>query len=124
MNKKDKEQTTEIMQFIAGCIATVIPEEFGFATFVFPLNNKDGHANYISNAHKPDIMLMMQETLDRFKHQEHSMNFSAMGIDTPGRTLTPLEQTIEYIEGLNREELDNFKKCNDHLINKLLKSLV
>lgn len=39
----------------------------GFLLMVFPFNSGDGRANYISNAERADVIVMLKEQLSRFE---------------------------------------------------------
>jgi hypothetical protein len=41
----------------------------GFILMVFPFGNTDGRANYISNANRDDVVIMLKEQLARFEGQ-------------------------------------------------------
>lgn len=41
----------------------------GFVLLVFPFSGNDGRANYISNAERKDIVVMLKEQIARFEGQ-------------------------------------------------------
>lgn len=41
----------------------------GFLLMVFPFSGSDGRANYISNAERADVVVMLKEQLARFEGQ-------------------------------------------------------
>lgn len=41
----------------------------GFLLLVFPINGHDGRCNYISNADRKDIIVLMKEQIKRFEGQ-------------------------------------------------------
>lgn len=41
----------------------------GFILMVFPFENNEGRANYISNANRSDVVTMLKEQLARFEGQ-------------------------------------------------------
>ena len=41
----------------------------GFVMLVFPFNDHEGRANYISNANRADVVLMLKEQIARFEGQ-------------------------------------------------------
>jgi 5-carboxymethyl-2-hydroxymuconate isomerase len=41
----------------------------GFIVMMFPLNTHDGRANYISNAKREDVVIMLKEQIKRFEGQ-------------------------------------------------------
>ena len=52
-------------------LATIIQKEIpglGFCLLVYPFHEK-GMSNYISNSQREDMIVFLQETLDRFKEQ-------------------------------------------------------
>lgn len=45
------------------------PKKTGFCLMVFPFDGFDGRANYISNAIRADIVVLLKEQLARFEGQ-------------------------------------------------------
>ena len=45
------------------------PKKNGFCLMVFPFDDFDGRANYISNARREDIIVLLKEQLARFEGQ-------------------------------------------------------
>jgi hypothetical protein len=45
------------------------PKETGFVLMVFPFEGHEGRCNYISNAQRADIVIMLKEQLKRFEGQ-------------------------------------------------------
>jgi hypothetical protein len=43
--------------------------EIGFVLLVFPFEGREGRANYISNAKREDVVVMLKEQLARFEGQ-------------------------------------------------------
>lgn len=44
-----------------------IPRKAGFVLMLFPFNNHEGRCNYISNAAREDIIVLLKEQLHRFE---------------------------------------------------------
>jgi hypothetical protein len=44
-------------------------KKFGFCLMVFPFAGFDGRANYISNARREDVVVLLKEQLARFEGQ-------------------------------------------------------
>jgi hypothetical protein len=49
--------------------ATGPDRQTGFVLMVFPFHGAEGRANYISNAERADIVIMLKEQLARFEGQ-------------------------------------------------------
>jgi hypothetical protein len=71
-----EEQYRAKMQHLARAIdeffndgATGDDRQTGFCLMVFPLDGFDGRANYISNAKREDIVVLLKEQLARFEGQ-------------------------------------------------------
>jgi hypothetical protein len=47
--------------------------EVGFVLMIFPLNDGDGRANYISNASRADVVTMLKEQIVHFESQPGDM---------------------------------------------------
>ena len=45
--------------------------KIGFVLMVFPFGDEEGRCNYISNAHRPDVVKLLEEQLARFKAQDN-----------------------------------------------------
>jgi hypothetical protein len=45
------------------------PKENGFVLMVFPFEGHEGRCNYISNAQRADIVIMLKEQIKRFEGQ-------------------------------------------------------
>jgi len=45
------------------------PRKTGFVLLVFPFEGHEGRCNYISNADRKDIIIMMKEQIKRFEGQ-------------------------------------------------------
>ena len=43
------------------------PKQTGFILMVFPLEGHEGRANYISNARRAEVVIMLKEQLARFE---------------------------------------------------------
>jgi hypothetical protein len=43
--------------------------EVGFVVLVFPIGDKEGRCNYVSNCKRDDVVIMMKEQLARFEGQ-------------------------------------------------------
>lgn len=41
----------------------------GFIIMMFPFNNHEGRTNYISNANRKDVVIMLKEQIKRFEGQ-------------------------------------------------------
>lgn len=65
--------TKDIMQDIAKDVAKRLPEDFGFFVLVFPFNNADGRANYVSNGKREDVIKSMKEFIIKAGHGEDWM---------------------------------------------------
>jgi hypothetical protein len=48
------------------------PKVNGFILMVFPFNDHGGRCNYISNANRKDVTVMLKEQLARFEGQPNS----------------------------------------------------
>ena len=71
-------------------------KELGFALFVFPFGGA-GVSNYVSNAAREDMILFIEETLERFKTgkvNERKAQF----------TNEQSHAILEFIKGLSKEE--------------------
>jgi hypothetical protein len=71
-----EEQYRDKMQQLARAIddffnegATGDDRKTGFCLMVFPFEGFDGRANYISNANRDDIVILLKEQLARFQGQ-------------------------------------------------------
>lgn len=70
-------QFHQMMNAIAGGLDDILnpgrkggePKENGFVLLVFPLEGHDGQCNYISNARRQDIVVLLKEQLARFEGQ-------------------------------------------------------
>jgi hypothetical protein len=66
-----------IMKGLAGGIDTALKQHqagLGFILMVFPLGEHGGRANYISNANRDDVILLLREQLARFEKQKEARN--------------------------------------------------
>jgi hypothetical protein len=45
------------------------PKKNGFILLVFPFENNEGRCNYISNAERKDVVVLLKEQLARFEGQ-------------------------------------------------------
>ncbi len=45
------------------------PKKTGFVMLVFPFEDHEGRCNYISNADRKDVVIMLKEQLKRFEGQ-------------------------------------------------------
>lgn len=73
-DKPIEEGLRELMNGLAKGIDEILnaqnkPKRNGFVLMVFPFDNFDGRCNYISNANRDDIVILLQEQLARFKGQ-------------------------------------------------------
>lgn len=64
----------ETMQALAGGLDDILNEgakkgerHTGFVLLVFPFNNHEGRCNYISNADRVDVKVLLREQLARFE---------------------------------------------------------
>ena len=46
-----------------------VPKHTGFVLLVFPFDDHEGRCNYISNANRGDVVIMLKEQLKRFEGQ-------------------------------------------------------
>lgn len=58
-----------IMKDVGEAISYTFPG-LGFALLVFELNDANGHADYISNAHRGDMIKFLRETADRLESKQ------------------------------------------------------
>lgn len=49
------------------------PKQTGFIMLVFPFDGHEGRCNYISNADRKDVVLLLKEQLRRFEGQPETM---------------------------------------------------
>jgi len=68
-----------IGRLLAGAIdeaAAVIHRKYGFALFVFPLDDVDGRMNYVSNARREDMLAAIKEFIARNegRYEERTTN--------------------------------------------------
>lgn len=66
----------DLMNTLARGIDKALNDDFtggnrktGFVLLVFPFGSDDGRCNYISNADRKDIVVMMKEQIKRFEGQ-------------------------------------------------------
>lgn len=64
----------EVMNALARGIDHILngeerPKKNGFVLMVFPLEEHEGRCNYISNADRKDIVIMLKEQIKRFEGQ-------------------------------------------------------
>lgn len=57
------------MMDLAGILGRVLGQETGFVLLVFPFEDYDGRCNYISNAKREDVKVLLKEQLARFEGQ-------------------------------------------------------
>lgn len=62
--------TRKIMNDIGDSVKKKLPDGFGFFVLVFPFNDDEARANYVSNANREDVVRVMEETVMRFKYKE------------------------------------------------------
>lgn len=56
--------------FFNGQVNGVVgPKKTGFVLLVFPFEGREGRCNYISNADRGDVIVMLKEQLRRFEGQ-------------------------------------------------------
>jgi hypothetical protein len=58
------------MQKIASLVDEEIPQGWGFAVFVFPLDGRQGRTNYVSSGRREDILIMLRKFLERHERQD------------------------------------------------------
>ena len=63
-----------VMNKLAGAIDHTLnvddrPKRNGFILLVFPFDGHEGRANYISNAKRDDVVVLLKEQLARFEGQ-------------------------------------------------------
>ena len=68
LNAMSKQIGGERMRELATIIQKEIPH-LGFCLLVYPFHQK-GMSNYISNSHRDDMIIFLQETIDRLKEQK------------------------------------------------------
>lgn len=73
-DKPIQPEVRETMQKIAGVIDSALnmrmrEKKWGFCLMVFPLDDFDGRCNYVSNAKRADIVVLLREQLARFEGQ-------------------------------------------------------
>lgn len=68
------EEYREIMKGLAEALDDVLNDgqpkgerRAGFVLMVFPFNDHDGRCNYVSNARREDIVVLLKEQLRRFE---------------------------------------------------------
>lgn len=62
------------MRELAGLLDNYF-KPMGFALLVFPQNTSDGRMNYISNSNREDMLVAMQEFIDKNK-EAYSININ------------------------------------------------
>lgn len=67
------EDTREQMQEIAKDVKKHLPEGFGFFVLVFPFNDANGRANYVSDGKREDVIKSMKEFIIKAGHSEDWM---------------------------------------------------
>ena len=74
---RDLSDTAKALQTLAGAIDDVLngstrPKATGFVLLVMPFDGPEGaRANYISNAKREDVLVMLKEVVARFEGQPH-----------------------------------------------------
>lgn len=67
---KYKETMTELARFLDAQLNPLAPygvKETGFVLMVFPFGSTEGRCNYMSNAQRQDVIIMLKEQLARFE---------------------------------------------------------
>lgn len=57
------------MRAVAQAISEFLGPDNGFILMMFPLNDHGGRCNYMSNARREDIIVLLKEQLARFEGQ-------------------------------------------------------
>jgi hypothetical protein len=65
--------TRNRMQEIGRAIVSLLPHRWGFFCLVFPFEDTEKRANYISNGQREDVIRSMKEFLIRAGHKEDWM---------------------------------------------------
>ena len=65
---------TSLMNALARAVDDVLngeerPKQNGFILLVFPFEGHEGRCNYISNANRADVLVMLKEQVARFEGQ-------------------------------------------------------
>lgn len=71
-DKPIEEKHKQVMNNLAHSLDAVFnAEEYktGFILMVFPLEDHEGRCNYISNANRKDVLVMLKEQVARFEGQ-------------------------------------------------------
>jgi len=55
------------MRMLGNILKEVLPSKYGFTLLIFPYEDTDHMANYISSAHRDDMLKFLEETLNRLK---------------------------------------------------------
>lgn len=60
------------MKHLAMMLDKELPEETGFALFVFPFNEPEGRSNYIANANREDVIKTLKSMIKRWEEVPES----------------------------------------------------
>ncbi len=67
IEKKYIKQMNELARLVDKFFNGDGPQETGFVMLVFPLEDHGGRCNYISNANREDVIVLLKEQLSRFE---------------------------------------------------------
>jgi hypothetical protein len=70
MAKKIPKKLYQPMRNIAEMVSDALPENYGFTLLVFEIGDKDGTMNYMSNAHRQDMIRALEELIRNLKADE------------------------------------------------------
>jgi len=68
-NRKQMKQVARLLDNIFNGESEALPLKNGFILMVFPFSEHGGRCNYISNAQRDDVVVMLKEQLARFEGQ-------------------------------------------------------
>jgi hypothetical protein len=69
MNEPNQEvEIREKMQKLARGVQEELPPHWGFIIMCFPLDDKQGRLNYVSNGKREDVLQLLKEFLYRNRH--------------------------------------------------------
>lgn len=70
MDKSKQNEVKEKMQKLARGIQEELPPDWGFVIMVFPLGDRLGRLNYISNGKREDVLELLKQFLYRNKNKD------------------------------------------------------
>jgi len=62
-----REVANRLGRSIGGALREATHGEWGFCLMIFPFEGFDGRANYISNARREDVLVLLKEQVRRFE---------------------------------------------------------